>query len=352
MRLSDREKKTFSVIALSFLTLIFGFLFGGADPDKRDRVVAEFCDQFGDDIQLFEVKLSDTVGCTHGPDPIQSVADQKAANLDEKSYKALPPMAYRQTQLCPGDGVSGHRVRVYVGSPQGQPAITTTDVQLARITISWAERQLHETHPRYYQKINFYCADDKTPTIQTIPLPPITDGDLYHTDIFNTTIFNNPQPKTMYVVILVNDQGKYPYCGEETVMPEDAPLISNTSLDDPQFGLVACLGTADTFLHEGGHGKGAVQPSAKHSTGNGWHCTDTGEVMCYNDGGDGIGPNNPMHQQCDGKIYKAGGSTWLVPRFDCDGDFYQPDPQLAKVGYFANHWNVAHSPYLTPPKKK
>lgn len=330
------------VAAVLFVT---GF-FSGATTDEEDlENERRQCDR---GLSVLAELAGDTVLCTHGPDPIADVADQRAANLDAQPARAYPPLGYRLTDMCPGDGVSGHRIRTYVGAPGRLP--TDDEFKLAQVTISWAERQLRNSHPVYAQKLNFYCATDKTPTIERIALPEIVDGNDYHFDVFSAPPFDDVETKTNYAVILVGDSGRYPYCGEETVMGNPDP--DATSLNFPQFGLVACLGDNDTFLHETGHGMGGVQPGAHDSTGNGWHCTDLTEVMCYNDGGSGITASNPMQHECDPATHTIRGARFDTPRFDCDGEFWQPDPALDDVGFFAETFNVSHSPYLTKPRRK
>lgn len=330
----------------------------GAPPEEHEEILASVCTDAR--LELL-VEFADTELCTHGPDPIVSQAQERAANLDDgpKAAELVPPAAYRQTDLCPGDGRSGSRVKVYVGSVASRP--TAADVRLARITIGWAERQLRESHPTYAQKIQFYCATDKIPTIKKLELPEMPDPIRYFETLFGAYggvnsgefVTGSPKPDTHYVVIMVNDRGRYPYCGQGTTMWSDAPADENEILSVPQHSIVGCLGSDSTFLHELGHNIGAVQPSAPHSTGDGWHCTDLYEVMCYNDGGSGISSSNPMHKECPRYFYKAsGGDPVETERFDCDFDFWQPVPALALTGYFADHFNVSDSPFLTRPRRK
>jgi hypothetical protein len=84
--------------------------------------------------------------------------------------------------------------------------------------------------------------------------------------------------------------------------------------------------TADGILHEIGHLQGAVQYRAPFSTGDGRHCWDARDVMCYApDGGD-------LHQS--GTI-----SRCSTISFDCGNDtYFDPAPEAGE--WLAEHWNL------------
>ena len=84
--------------------------------------------------------------------------------------------------------------------------------------------------------------------------------------------------------------------------------------------------TAEDLLHELGHLQGAVQYRAPFSTGEGRHCWDERDVMCYApDGGD-------LHQT--GTI-----SRCAVISFDCGNDtYFDPTPEPGE--WLDEHWNL------------
>lgn len=83
----------------------------------------------------------------------------------------------------------------------------------------------------------------------------------------------------------------------------------------------------ETVMHENGHNQGAVQSGAPYSTGDGGHCWDERDVMCYSpDGGD---------------LHQGGSVTRCADRlhFDCGWNTYfdsAPEPGE----YLATHWNL------------
>jgi hypothetical protein len=83
--------------------------------------------------------------------------------------------------------------------------------------------------------------------------------------------------------------------------------------------------TDRTAMHENGHNQGAVQYNAPYSTGNGAHCDDGYDIMCYSDGGD---KDVGLTVFCSDKM-----------RFDCRHDTYF-NTAPAPGSYLATHWNI------------
>lgn len=77
-------------------------------------------------------------------------------------------------------------------------------------------------------------------------------------------------------------------------------------------------------MHENGHNMGAVQYDAPRSSGDGWHCNDGLDVMCYADGGD----------KSD-----FTGSRCSVGVFDCASDTYF-DTSTERGEWLRGHWNI------------
>ncbi len=83
----------------------------------------------------------------------------------------------------------------------------------------------------------------------------------------------------------------------------------------------------ETVMHENGHNQGAVQSGAPYSTGDGGHCWDERDVMCYSPDG--------------GNLHQGGTVTRCADRlhFDCGWNTYfdsAPEPGE----YLATHWNI------------
>lgn len=87
-----------------------------------------------------------------------------------------------------------------------------------------------------------------------------------------------------------------------------------------------------TTMHENGHNQGAVQYNAPHSTGDGAHCFDNVDVMCYNDGGD-LDPGPPLSPCANPAPANE------IPRYDCGFDTYF-DSAPENGEYLANNWNI------------
>lgn len=336
--LKDRPtlQKALAALLASAIAVVGMLVFGG--DEQKDRDVLDNLCRFG----LNEIAIEGGVDlCVKDPDPLGDL-DVPAAPV-----KRL----YPQTGLCPGDGTSGSRIRIYVGAPADREPVTDAQIRAVRIQLGYAERSLHESDDTYYQKLNFYCATDTTPTIERVVFPAIGSDNRFTFDDFITGItaqIGTPQPNTIYHAFVFGHGNAYPYGGQGTVMSEDSPAPVD-QLDDPQFSMTAAGwggNYGDVLLHELGHNMGAVQPSANHSTGDGWHCTDNPETMCYDDGGSGIGPGNPMHRQCDLVAWKE----YRLQPFDCDDDFWAVGPNIPAS--FDSRWNVADSKFLTPPRRK
>ena len=122
------------------------------------------------------------------------------------------------------------------------------------------------------------------------------------------------------------DSAAPPACGTGTYTPDERLAAENYNNAGGDYGVVySNCWTDRTAMHENGHNQGAVQYDAPFSTGDGAHCNDGHDVMCYSDGGDlDVG----MSVFCADKM-----------RFDCRHDTYfdaAPEPGE----YLASHWNL------------
>ena len=118
-------------------------------------------------------------------------------------------------------------------------------------------------------------------------------------------------------------------CGTGTLSDDQRLTAENQNNSGGDYAVVySDCWTDRTAMHENGHNQGAVQYDAPHSTGNGAHCNDGHDIMCYSDGGD---KDVGMSLFCSDKM-----------RFDCRSDTYfdtAPEPGE----YLSNHWNLGSS---------
>jgi hypothetical protein len=128
-----------------------------------------------------------------------------------------------------------------------------------------------------------------------------------------------------YVVFLDSSGGGA--CGVGSLYFSNSPGLSNPHNTNGGYAVVykGCW-NGTTFMHEVGHNRGAVQPAAPNSTGDGAHCNDGNDVMCYApDGGD---LRQFMTYPCPS-----------MTLFDCGyNDYFDAAPEPGE--YLSNHWNL------------
>lgn len=129
--------------------------------------------------------------------------------------------------------------------------------------------------------------------------------------------------------------------GQGAINPDDSDSASNANNLGSEYA-INYNSDDEVLLHEMGHTIGAVQPGAPNATGvnkaagNGWHCWQDFDVMCYNDGGD-TDPGTLL-PTCN-----TGAGSF--DHFDCGHDSYF-DAQIgagqgANGGqYLDTHWNI------------
>jgi hypothetical protein len=117
-------------------------------------------------------------------------------------------------------------------------------------------------------------------------------------------------------------------CGVGSFSSDETLSVNNANNSGGDYG-ISYDGCWDgvTTMHENGHNQGAVQYNAPYSTGDGAHCWDENDVMCYSpDGGD-------LHQEgtisrCTDRIH-----------FDCGNDsYFDTAPETGE--YLATNWNI------------
>jgi len=120
-------------------------------------------------------------------------------------------------------------------------------------------------------------------------------------------------------------------CGTGSLEPDDRLATSNLNNSGGGYAVtyVNCWSNR-TPMHENGHNQGAVQVNAPYSTGNGYHCYDAYDVMCYSPDGGNRNQGGTI-DRCTDRLH-----------LDCAHDTYfdlDPDPDE----WLASHWNLGSS---------
>jgi hypothetical protein len=136
--------------------------------------------------------------------------------------------------------------------------------------------------------------------------------------------FNDPNVD--YTIFL--DATPPDYCGVGSLRWDERPDASNANNTGRDYGITQrnCW-NGSTPMHENGHNQGAVQQGAPYSTGDGGHCIDENDVMCYSPDGGDLNQSGTI-SRCTDRLY-----------FDCGHDSYF-DVAPDSGDYLATHWNI------------
>jgi hypothetical protein len=286
--------------------------------------------------------------CTHGGDPAPTPAEARAAMGAVGPTPAAP---------CPGNGVSGKRVRVMYGYPKGTTNRVTAKRGEIRRAVALADANLDAATPLTAgQHLRLYCSKDVRLTVTAVKLKAIGgDG----TFTFGNVIASLKKQVSLglgkvdheagrfdYVVFVDHIGLAYPYSGQGTLVLDDGadPATNpNNSTTRAKYAMVKLgspdLISAEILLHEVGHNLGAVQDSAPHSSLWG-HCYDESDVMCYDDGGPYFTGGGSLVNVC--AAMPSGMPVW-----DCGADDYYDGGTPAPGSYLDDHWNLVDSGWLS-----
>jgi Concanavalin A-like lectin/glucanases superfamily len=119
------------------------------------------------------------------------------------------------------------------------------------------------------------------------------------------------------------------YCGEGTMYFDETDGSSNWNNIGPDYAVAY---RCNSLMHENGHNLGAVQYNAPYATGNGGHCWQEYDIMCYADGGDRY-PGYLTYTCTDAN------------HFDCaHNDYFDAKIGAGEGGgpgsYLDTHWNI------------
>jgi hypothetical protein len=327
-------------IAIALAVVLTAALFVPANAGPHGSVrPAPVCDG------LLAVAVAGRELCTHGGD-----------GLPEPSTTTLARTASLPKAPCPGNGLSGRRVRVFYGYPRGTVdrfASLRDDIQLALRTSDWnLDAQTPDDEGQHYR---FWCEVDAVPTIGSVRLKAIGgDGAYSVLDVIDSLAHQRAlrlgdrdftDGRFAYVTFVDHLDGVSAPAGQATFLSDDDPdPVANQNNDTSQlrYAMVtlgfSALNEAHLFQHEVGHTMGAVQLSSPHSSGAA-HCYDAYDVMCYDDGGPYFSGGGALLSVCP--KMPDGQDPW-----DCGSDdWYAVAP--AGGSYLTDHWNVAHSGWLS-----
>jgi len=294
---------------------------------------------------LETVVIAGVATCTHGgddpvPDPVAASGSRSLA-----SRSTTPPAP------CPGNGRGGRRIRILLGYPADTVAPDVTAARpLIKDAVALADQNLDAQSPSVLgQHYRLWCSTDRAVTITTVQLAAIgADGAYAFKDVANSLATKGfDDPAFVYASFVANIDCCYPYGGQGSLALDDQPDPAHNANNGPgprysmiRFGLGYAAGSlALAFQHETGHNLGAVQNSAPHASG-GFHCYETYDTMCYEDGGSYFSDGGLLVNSCP-DVSPTG-----MYAFDCHGDdYYNVAPSSST--YIADHWNVADSSWLT-----
>lgn len=287
----------------------------GAD---EEQVLEGLCTQPG----LHELATASEL-CTHGPDPTEAFP----AAARPRDFSPTPAK-----KLCPGNGTSGPRVQVLTG-----PA---DDARTVYAALGTTQRLLSWSSATTEQRIRFLCVGDTKPTLDWVTVPWEESG---HFGTYVRTLRARGQDDPQRVYLYVGNVPNYPYCGQANIGVQKVDGSYRES-DHPGYAMVKCRSgdlMMHATLHELAHVFGAVAPEAPRSSGDGWHCHDDRDALCYNDGGSYFAQGGTMQDfgRCTDVVTPLVGRPPLV--LDCHhDDYYAP-------GGVPVPWNLADSRFLT-----
>jgi hypothetical protein len=247
---------------------------------------------------------------THGPDPAPVGGPQRrgAANGPER-----PPVCSRDSYT-----------HFLLGLPRGRAVHTARSRRQAKRAISRANGLLNESSGRAggpSADLEVRCTRRGRIALPKLRYRRLSFGSLVR--LAQRRGFDDPA--TDYVVV-VKGRGA-DTCGAASF--EGDERLSALNINNVRGGYAAVYRpcwTGEDVLHEIGHLQGAVQYRAPYSTGNGRHCWDERDVMCYApDGGD-------LHQA--GTVARC-----KTISFDCGNDtYFDPTPEAGE--WLSEHWNL------------
>jgi PKD repeat protein len=267
---------------------------------------------------------------THGPDPVTPVlsggdaprGDPFAARVADDP--ARPP-------VCATSSTGDYYQHVIYMRPSGAPDRWSTVVddireEIAQMNFVLNRDSLASGGPTADYKV-LCTSTGQIIVSNVVSSAPATFSGV--TTALRAQGFN--KPNVDYTVFYDGDP-VVPQCGVGAFYPNSERLEANNPNNLGNAHAITWVDCWDglTPQHENGHNQGAVGYHAPFSTGDGAHCFQDDDVMCYRDGGN-LDPG--FLSPCPNPA--AGG-----PRFDCGFDTYFDSAVEANEPYLDNHWNL------------
>ena len=285
------------------------------------------------------------VTCTHGPDPLDALAPHRHAAGDpaQSDGDLLPvspdgagPHPGAPAGIhCYGNGRDGMRIQALYAVPSDRPDRYEAVLPHIRRWAAETDSVFASSAARFgaTRHLRFVTESQCRLDVDRVVLSPVAD-DNFRVTVAELAVQGYSRPDRRYLVWMDSDV----LCGIGQLHRDERP--TGNLNEGVGAGLVArvdtrCWGLLETHgtsveAHELVHTLGGVNLTAPHATPHG-HCTDDGDVMCYQDG-----PVTRLQDVCPPE-----GEALL----DCNGDdYFHPHP--APGTYLATHWTVSASSFL------
>jgi hypothetical protein len=305
------------VVSICVLTTVLGFVLpaagrgagekrNGRDFDRR-AVLGSSYEDLRDG--HFKVKLRDgKVMYTHGPD------------FFESHGLSIGPGDTERSPACASD--------YYQHVLYGRPATTADRYATTKPTIQASVRRINAALNEASLASGNITADYKVlcdAQAQVAVGQFVNSASSSFTDILNAAKAAGFNKSNVDYTIYYDGAGPSGTCGIGSLYWDERLSASNYNNNGGGFA-VSYAGCWEMIpMHENGHNQGAVQYYAPNGTGDGAHCQDEQDVMCYADGGNRF---TGLLQRCTDEL-----------KFDCGyDDYFDSAPEAGE--YLATHWNL------------
>jgi hypothetical protein len=287
------------------------------------------------DVGLWKVKLPNgALILTHGPDRTRAASGPG----DNGQHGIVSPDVVPRNPVC----ASSNAYHAVMAVPSDAAIPTDAERDAFRQKLRQADGILYqaavESGSPSGAHFRMVCNADGSVRVDAVKLSPgqptfgTIVSDLQHTGYKSASL--------KYAVYYTRPLGAF--AGQGSLNASDVDSAANINNQGPDYA-VNYNSTTEVMLHEMGHTVGAVQPGAPYATGfnetdgNGFHCFQDYDVMCYNDGGS-TDPGT-LEDTCDVGVIDS------FDHFDCGHDSYYDaqigvDQGVSAGSWLDQHWNI------------